>query len=151
VVFQAVDNFNKHEVKVIKGLLKQFGYGEKGFTVIELVLVIFILGALAAVVIPIVGKFMGRGGVESANIELHSLQTAVMTIMADAGSSDVTPASGIANGSSITVGGAAYALSDYVTGTIKGTYDINANGILTGTSYPGNVVWDDTNHCWKKS
>lgn len=135
----------------VKGFMKQFRYGEKGFTLIELLIGIAILGVFAGIIIFSAGKFMGSGEVESANTELHNVQTAVMAIIVDAGSAEVTPASSITNGSSITVGGAAYALSDYVTGTIKGTYDIDANGILTGTDYPGDVTWDDTNHCWKKS
>jgi type IV pilus assembly protein PilA len=132
----------------VKKILKQFRHGEKGFTLVELLIVIAILGVLTAVAVPNVGKFMGRGEVESANTEYNTLQTAVMAIMADAGRSDVTAASDITQGSSITVGTTAYALSDYVTGTIKGTYSIADTGVLTGTSYPGNVWWDSTNHVW---
>lgn len=136
----------------MKRFIKEFRYGENGFTLIELVIVIAILGVLTVVAIPNVGKFMGRGEVEAANTEYHNLQTAVMAILADAGRSDVLacPCS-VTEGSSITVGGTAYPLSDYVTGTIKGTYSIDANGVITGTDYPGNVEWDATNHCWKKS
>jgi type IV pilus assembly protein PilA len=128
----------------------KFPRDQHGFTLVELLIVIAILGVLTAVAIPNIGRFMGRGEVEAANTEYHNLQTAVMAIIADASRSDVTAASGITQGSSITVGGTAYALSDYVTGTIKGTYSIDASGVLTGTDYPGNVEWDDTNHRWKK-
>ena len=128
--------------------MKQFRYGEKGFTLVELLIVIAILGVLTAVAVPNVGRFMGRGEVESANTEYSTLQTSVMAIIADAGRSDVAAATGITNGSSITVGGTAYALSDYVTGTIKGTYSISDQGVITGTDYPGNVYWDGTNHVW---
>jgi len=130
--------------------MKQFRYGEKGFTLVELLIVIAILGVLTAVAVPNVGRFMGRGEVESANTEYSTLQTAVMAIVADAGRSDVAAATGITNGSSITVGGTAYALSDYVTGTIKGTYSIDTDGVITGTDYPGDVYWDGTNHVWTK-
>lgn len=128
--------------------MKQFRYGEKGFTLVELLIVIAILGVLTAVAVPNVGRFMGRGEVESANTEYSTLQTAVMAIVADAGRSDVAVATGITSGSSISVGGTAYALSDYVTGTIKGTYSIDTDGVITGTSYPGDVYWDSTNHVW---
>ena len=128
--------------------MKQFRYGEKGFTLVELLIVIAILGVLTAVAVPNVGRFMGRGEVESANTEYSTLQTAVMAIVADAGRSDVAAGTDITSGSSITVGGTAYALSDYVTGTIKGTYSIDTDGVITGTSYPGDVYWDSTNHVW---
>ena len=132
----------------MKRLMKQFRYGEKGFTLVELLIVIAILGVLTAVAVPNVGKFMGRGEVEAANTELHNIQTAVMAMVADAGRSDVTAATGITDGSSITIGGTTFPLSDYITRTIRGTYSIDADGVLTGTSYPGDVYWDSTNHYW---
>ena len=52
--------------------------GEKGFTLIELLIVVAILGVLAAVVIPNVGRFIGRGETEAAETELSNLQSAVV-------------------------------------------------------------------------
>ncbi len=57
--------------------------GEKGFTLIELLIVVAILGVLAAVVIPNVGRFIGRGETEAAETELTNLQTAVIAMMTD--------------------------------------------------------------------
>ena len=59
--------------------------GEKGFTLIELLIVVAILGVLAAVVIPNVGRFIGRGKAESAATELASIQSAVTSMMTDQG------------------------------------------------------------------
>jgi len=57
--------------------------GEKGFTLIELLIVVAILGVLAAVVIPNVGRFIGRGETEAAETELTNVQTAVVSMMVD--------------------------------------------------------------------
>ena len=57
--------------------------GEKGFTLIELLIVVAILGVLAAVVIPNVGRFIGRGETEAADTELTNVQTAVVAMMVD--------------------------------------------------------------------
>ncbi|MFC1916458.1 type II secretion system protein [Chloroflexota bacterium] len=57
--------------------------GEKGFTLIELLIVVAILGVLAAVVIPNVGRFIGRGETEASDTELSNLQTAVVSMMVD--------------------------------------------------------------------
>jgi len=70
----------------MKKFLKHFRYGQKGFTLIELLVVIGILGAIAAVVVPNVGKFIGRGKTEAYQTELHDIQTSVMAMMVDSGS-----------------------------------------------------------------
>jgi len=57
--------------------------GEKGFTLIELLIVVAILGVLAAVVIPNVGRFIGRGEDEAADTEFANVQTAVIALMVD--------------------------------------------------------------------
>ncbi len=57
--------------------------GEKGFTLRELLIVVAILGVLAAVVIPNVGRFIGAGETEAAGTELSNIQTAVVAMMVD--------------------------------------------------------------------
>ncbi len=59
--------------------------GEKGFTLIELLIVVAILGVLAAVVIPNVGRFIGRGETEAGQTELSNIQSAVVAMMTDNG------------------------------------------------------------------
>jgi len=59
--------------------------GEKGFTLIELLIVVAILGVLAAVVIPNVGRFIGRGEEEAGETELSNIQAAVTAMMTDNG------------------------------------------------------------------
>ena len=57
--------------------------GEKGFTLIELLIVVAILGVLAAVVIPNVGRFIGRGEEEAKETEFANIQAAVHAMMVD--------------------------------------------------------------------
>ena len=56
---------------------------QRGFTLIELLIVVAILGALAAVVIPNVGRFIGRGETEAKDTEFSSVQSAVTSMMVD--------------------------------------------------------------------
>lgn len=55
--------------------------GEKGYTVIEWLVVVSILGVLAVVVVPNVERFIGRGEPEAAKTELTNIQTAVVVMM----------------------------------------------------------------------
>ena len=57
--------------------------GEKGFTLIELLIVVAILGVLAAVIIPNVGRFLGRGEEEARRTEFHNVSSAVIAMMTD--------------------------------------------------------------------
>ena len=57
--------------------------GERGFTLIELLIVVAILGVLAAVVIPNVGRFIGRGETEAKETEFANIQSAVLAMMVD--------------------------------------------------------------------
>ena len=59
--------------------------GEKGFTLIELLIVVAILGVLAAVIIPNVGRFLGRGEEEARRTEYHNVSSAIIAMMVDNG------------------------------------------------------------------
>jgi hypothetical protein len=60
-----------------------------------------------------VGQFIGRGCTESARIELHNVSIAARAALAD--------------------GKAASAYADYLTGTLKGTYTVTTDGVVTQT------------------
>ena len=91
---------------------------EKGFTLIELLIVVAILGVLAAVVIPNVGRFIGRGEGEAADTEFANVQSAVVALMVDNGISTLPNPVGTATGNmslfpdSSSVAGSADKLND---------------------------------------
>jgi len=143
--------------------------GQKGFTLIELLVVIAILGVIAAVVALNVSTFFGRGTVQAANTELHQVQTAIISLMADAESNVITlPAA--ANG--WWAGGndtspyyvvnetLTYYASDYVYGPFRAAYEVTTGGaIVQGTTVSpanvpigspwNNIQWNPTNMNWE--
>ena len=125
--------------------------GEKGFTLIELLIVVAILGVLAAVVIPNVGRFIGRGETESAKTELANIQSAVISMMTDQGLPTLTGANFTATatnnmalfpstdptGATLYNYGSSTTINYVVTQNTTGTYTCDANGTVTQvtTSY----------------
>ena len=108
---------------MVKKFLKRFRYGQKGFTLIELLVVIGILGAIAAIVVPNVGKFIGRGKSESYETELHNIETSVMAMLVDDADSTLDPDPALVGPTTnmylITgtdISGTTLYLSDYCTG-----------------------------------
>ncbi len=63
--------------------------GKRGFTLIELLIVVAILGVLAAVIIPNVGRFLGRGEQEARRTEFHNVSSAIIAMMVDNGLSEI--------------------------------------------------------------
>ncbi len=110
---------------------------EKGFTLIELLIVATILGVLAAVVIPNVGRFIGQGEVEAVETELSNIQTAVTAMMVDNTLSTLpNPVDGIPIGS----GGGGIATSnmsafpDAISNVVRGTKVTDLEGYLYSDS-----------------
>jgi len=144
--------------------MKMIHRGEKGFTLIELLVVVAILGVIAAVVALNVGSFFGQGTVQSANTELHQVQTAVISCMAECESGVLAAPNATAtawwaggNGTiSAPCGGAAADASFYVYGPFRAAYEIDhtgrilqatINSTLIGNPWTG-IQWDATNKNW---
>ena len=65
--------------KMMTGLVKN----EKGFTLIEMIVVVGIIAVLAAVIVPNMGKFIGQGESGAKSAEMDAVQTAMHAMMAD--------------------------------------------------------------------
>ena len=127
--------------KVTRGMkdaLKYMRRSEKGFTLIEVLVVVAILGILIALVILNVLGMMNRGEVEAKLTEQHNLQTGVYAMMVKAKVQTLDEACAsvdeLAEIQGVTAGGGAYSLDEFLMGggyPLKQAYDISSEGTVS--------------------
>jgi prepilin-type N-terminal cleavage/methylation domain-containing protein len=124
--------------KKLKSLLRLSRRGDRGFTLLEILVVVAILGTLAAIVIPSILNLMSAGREEAMQTEHYNVQIAVLAMMVDAEVSELDSAHSSVNTETdvgnVKCGSGAHSLRDYLYGgeyPLMQDYDITLKGEVT--------------------
>ena len=119
----------------MKRFLKRIHRDNKGFTLVELLIVVAILGVVAAAVLINAGVFADEGETEAALAEKVTVQTAMDVMMAKAGLSSVTAVTTATSNMASFPDGTNPLYPTYIrTTTTTGTYTCDTTGLVTQAS-----------------
>lgn len=125
-------------------------YYKRGFTLLEILIVVAILGTLAAIVIPNIMSLQDEGRIDAANTESYNCQLAILSAMIDNKVVELTPGTigpdnvdvSVATGNTDTI--AEINVVSYIDGVLQAIYTVDEKGHITSATEAGltNSKWD---------